>query len=47
MIRPLRHSHLRIWILLALTLPVLLVSALVMRRDATRVNDNFVWERLR
>jgi hypothetical protein len=46
-IRPLRRSHLRIWILLTLTLPVLLVTALLMRRDATPVNDNFVWDQLR
>lgn len=47
MIRPLRRSHLRIWILLALTLPILFVTALAMRRNATPINANFVWGQLR
>ena len=47
MISPLRRSHLRIWLFLAFTLPALLVIALVMRRDATPANENFVWDQLR
>jgi len=46
MIRPLRHSHLRAWCVLAPFLAVVLVLAASARRDATPVNPGVRWERL-
>jgi hypothetical protein len=47
MTRPLRRRHLQIWIVIALTLPVLFVAALAARRDPAPVNSHFVWEQFR
>jgi hypothetical protein len=47
MTRPLRRAHLRIWITLAVLLPVLLVTAVAARRTTTPRNSDMVWERIR
>lgn len=41
MTRPLRRAHVRIWVALAVLLPVLLVLALSVRRKTTPVNPGF------
>jgi len=44
MIQPLRRSHLWIWIVLALVLPVLFTSGLIARRETTPTNPAAHWE---
>jgi hypothetical protein len=45
MIRPLRQAHLRIWIVLAMVLPVLFVGSLIVRQHTTPRNPELQWER--
>ena len=45
MIRPLRRSHLWIWIALTVLLPVLFAAGLTARRDTTPNNPAVRWER--
>jgi hypothetical protein len=47
MIRPLRKAHLRIWIVLAVVLPVLLVGSLIVRQETTPTNPELRWERFK
>lgn len=47
MIRPLRRTHLHIWIALALLLPLLFICALMVRRTTTPVNPGVRWEQLK
>ena len=47
MIRPLRRVHLRIWIVLAVLLPVLLAASLIVRQTTTPVNPDLRWERFK
>ena len=44
MIQPLRRSHLWIWIVLAVLLPVLFAAGLAARRDTTPNNPDVHWE---
>jgi hypothetical protein len=44
---PLRRWHLRIWLLLAVLLPLVLIAGLAGRKDTTPRNPNFDWEKLR
>jgi hypothetical protein len=44
MIQPLRRSHLRIWIALAVLLPILFAVGLAARRDTTPNNSVVHWE---
>jgi len=44
MIQPLRHSHLRIWVVLSILLSALFVAGLMVRRPATPGNRNLHWE---
>jgi hypothetical protein len=46
MIAPLRRTHLRIWVALAILLPVLFVAAILSRQNTTPHNLEFHWERL-
>lgn len=45
MTQPLRRLHFRIWIALALVLPLLFVVALSARRTTTPMNPTFRWEK--
>jgi hypothetical protein len=45
MIQPLRGNHLRIWIALAVLLPVLFAGALLVRRTEPPANPAMHWER--
>jgi hypothetical protein len=45
MIQPLRRSHLWIWFVLAVLLPVLFVAALRVRQAAPPANPALHWER--
>lgn len=45
MILPLRRVHLRVWIVLAVLLPVLLVAGLLVRCDTTPANAGLHWDR--
>lgn len=47
MTQPLRKVHLRIWFALAIALPLLLATAVWMRRDPTPVNPNLSWDQVR
>ncbi len=44
MTRPLRRAHFRIWLVLALLLPVVIATAVVARRTTTPVNTHFISE---
>lgn len=44
---PLRRLHLRIWLVLAVALPLLVWLSLASRRQATPINPGIAWERLR
>jgi len=44
MTRPMRRAHLRIWLVLAIVLPGLLILAVSARRGATPVNPGLRWE---
>jgi hypothetical protein len=44
MIRPLRRAHHRIWVLLAVLLPLLYAAGLASRRPATPPNGDLRWE---
>jgi len=47
MIRPLRRAHYRVWVLLAVLLPTLFLTALASRRDPTPRNASLHWEHYR
>jgi hypothetical protein len=47
MIEPLRRLHRRVWIVLAVLLPLLMLAAVAWRRSSTPVNANFEWEQPR
>lgn len=47
MTRPLRRAHSRIWMGLAVLLPLLLAAALAARRDSTPRNPQLHWEQYR
>jgi hypothetical protein len=47
MTRPLRRLHLRIWIALAILLPVVLLAGIAGRQDTTPINDAIAWEQLK
>lgn len=47
MTRPLRRWHLRIWLLLAVLLPIVLIAGLAGRQDTTPRNATIIWEKLR
>ena len=47
MIRPLRRAHSRIWLALAVLLPVIFAAALLGRRDAAPPNPQLNWEQYR
>ena len=44
MIQPLRRNHLRIWICLAVLLPILFIAGLASRQETTPVNAAVHWE---
>ena len=44
MTRPLRRAHARIWLILAILLPVLFVAGLLVRQPTTPSNPDFHWE---
>lgn len=45
MIQPLRRNHLWIWIVLAVSLPVLIAAGLLVRRTTAPANPTLHWER--
>lgn len=47
MTRPLRKAHLRIWMALAVLLPILFARALMVRHSTTPANPSVHWEQLR
>ncbi len=47
MIQPLRRAHFRVWITLAVLLPLLVIAALLARRTTTPVNRDIRWEKLK
>ena len=47
MIRPLRRAHHRIWLALAILLPLILAASLLARREATPRNPQLNWEQYR
>ena len=47
MTRPLRRLHLRIWILLAILLPLVLLAGVAGRQNTTPVNNDIAWEHLK
>ncbi len=42
----LRKAHRRVWLTLAVALPLLLFAALALREDSTPPNPGLRWERL-
>jgi hypothetical protein len=47
MTRPLRRSHLRIWLVLAVVLYAVFTAGLLARRDPPPRNSNLHWEQYR
>ena len=47
MTRPLRQTHLTVWLILAVLLPAFLIAALAARRTTTPRNEDFVWEKVK
>jgi len=47
MIQPLRRSHFRIWICLAVLLPILFAAGLLVRRTTTPNNPTVHWEQFK
>jgi hypothetical protein len=47
MTRPLRRAHARIWLLLSVLLPAILLAALAVRRTPTPNNPHLNWEQYR
>lgn len=44
MTQPLRRAHFRIWMVLAILLPLFVAASLMVRRPTTPRNPNFSWE---
>lgn len=47
MTQPIRRAHYRMWITLAILLPVLFIAALSSRRDPAPRNPQLQWEHYR
>jgi len=47
MIATLRRAHYRIWVVLAVLLPIVFAAALLARRETTPRNQQLYWEQYR
>ena len=45
MTRPLRRAHRWIWLFIALLLPAVFITGLLVRRSTTPMNQDLHWER--